>query len=365
MMSPGTAHTVVQGFEVQLTHLQDEYAKQLLHQQAVQDTANDQHAAAAGANILQDTQAGMHDQQTNSGAAGDAAMQAQPHGAMQPGSAEAAATVMLAAAQGHQQRIKEMPMHKRAFEALIAAAAVTEEAEAAASSDGGVPRPRTKKQRRSRAKPAAAAAAPAGAAPGAAVDALAFVAVPEGQVATGAAAAAQGAGDDAEAVVKVGRLAEAVAAALAAAAGGQADATGQTPAAAAAFAADAADDAAQGAADQQQYAAGYGWDGSWAGDGSWDGTGFSAAAAAAGGGEFEDGEEGGLDGQQRAVDPERALKKRLAASESYKRKKEQEVQLNAYWTSLQVGVTPGSVLRVFRVQPAHCCHVMYVLSSDS
>jgi hypothetical protein len=107
--------------------------------------------------------------------------------------------------------------------------------------------------------------------------------------------------------------------------------------------------AVQAAADQQQLAAaaaGYGWNGAWAGDGAWEKAGFSAAAAAAGGGEFEDGEDGGLDGQQQAVDPERAVKKRLAASESYKRKKEQEVQLNTYFTSLQVGVVLESWLSV-------------------
>jgi hypothetical protein len=230
-----------------------------------------------------------------------------------------------------------VPLHKRAFEALVAAAAAEAEAAEAAGSEAAAPRPPVaKKQRRGRGRSAAAAATAPGNT-GAAADACAYIAVP-GQ---GPEAAADGIGqeDEAAAVAKVGRLAEAVAAALAAAAAAGGEGSAQAAAAAGAYGVEGADANMLNGQAHDQYGAGFGgaytgWaEGAW--DGDWEGSGCT-------------GEEGmhacDLEGgAQRPGDPQRAMKKRLAASESYKRKKEQEAQLTTYWSGLQVGCVAQTV----------------------
>jgi hypothetical protein len=257
--------------------------------------------------------------------------------------AAAAAAALAAAALEHQQRIEHAPQHKRAFEALVAAAAV--EAEAAASEDSSAGKPPSgKRQRRGKTRIAAAAAAAAAAAGATGgghghplgVDAYAYIAVPRQHVAGADARTAAAAAEeypqveDAAAVPMVGRLAEAVAAALAAAAAaGQAGATDQHSSEEGLYEQGAGQNPSampggqEGAGGFSPEAGGfYGWEGAWSG--SWDG-GVEGMQ-----------QEGGVMQQQGRGDPHRAEKKRLAASESYKRKKEQEVQLNAYWLGLQV-----------------------------
>lgn len=333
----------VQGLENQMDQLQHKYAKPqvlLQAQESQQQDGEAQHTAAgASADSAANSEAAPAEQGSSISPDATVVLLQQQAACAAAAEAEAAATAaaMAAAAREHQQRIESAPVHKRAFEALVAAAAAEAEAAEAASGDEPAPKPPVgKKQRRGRGRSTPAAAAAAAAAAGtnggaAAADACAYIAVP-GQ----AVDAAEGAGfsqeEDPAALGKVGRLAEAVAAALAAAA-----AAGQDGSAAAAAAAAAAgtyegalpDDRAPNGHAQDQFGAGYegmfGWvEGAW--DGSWEGNGYA--------------EDGSMQGQgaQPQGDPQRAMKKRLAASESYKRKKEQEAQLNAYWAGLQVGV---------------------------
>ena len=364
---------VVQGFEHQLEHLQDEVSKQ----QQVQEAAGIQHTnstagaapepmgAAATHTTLPatgaaqgQTAAAAHSTLQATGAALDPTAAAIPstlqvtqlspaaatvlleHQAAQDAAAEAeaaaAAAALAAAALEHQQRIEHAPQHKRAFEALVAAAAV--EAEAAASEDSSAGKPPSgKRQRRGKTRmAAAAAAAAAGGGHGnqLGVDAYAYIAVPGQHGADAGARTAAAAEEypqvkDAAAVPMVGRLAEAVAAALAAAAAaGQAGATDQHSSEGGVYEQGTGQNPSgmsggqEGAGFSAEAGGFYGWEGAWSG--SWDG-GVEGMQ-----------QEGGVMQQQGRGDPHRAEKKRLAASESYKRKKEQEVQLNAYWLGLQV-----------------------------
>lgn len=328
----------VQGLEDQLHHLQHQYTEQQLLLQQQHQTQGLQ-AAAAG--ILADTAAAMADAYAQDGSSNspDATVvllqQQAAQAAVAEAEAAAAAAAIAAATMEHQQRIESAPLHKRAFEALVAAAAAEAEAAEAAESEAPAPRPPVaKKQRRGRGRSALAALTAPGDT-GAAADACAYIAVP-GQGPEGAADGYEQE-DEAATVAKVGRLAEAVAAALAAAAaaGGEGSAQAAAAAAAGAYGLEGADASMPNGQAHDQYGAGFdgaygGWgEGAW--DGDWEGSGYTGEDSM---------QEGGV---QRPGDPQRAMKKRLAASESYKRKKEQEANLTTYWSGLQVGCAAMAV----------------------
>jgi hypothetical protein len=359
LMSPGTAAVVV-GLEQQLGHLQQKYLQQqqevgqgqqqvgqgqLQHEQDQQEQQQ--------ADMQEDAQQQLH--QFRQQAAAQAASQ---------GASKAAAWEVTVSEQ--QQRLQHVPLHSRAFEALVAAAAATEEAEAVAGPLDVVQdaqqqqqlphRPPAKRQCRGKLQQVAAAAAAAADLPpadaGQVLDqgvhaeqaeadaAAAAAAVAAVEAATAAAVEQQYLPLDPAAVVDAAKLADAVTAALAAAAAGQAMAAAHgaaphvDPAAAAAAGVQGLDmgyDLHQAAAAYGSLTACYS---SGQHDSSWNDS------SSAGMGMLQDYEPGDQSGgaQQLPANPVRAMKKRLAASESYKRKKDKELHLSMYSTQLKVCV---------------------------